>query len=154
MLVGFDGTWNDEHPKPGVLPSNVRRFGECYSGDYIYEPGIGNDDDYSFIMQMWGGATGWGGRGIVRDACMKVGKLVEQGKKALLDVVGFSRGSALALHFANTVTEHGVPLSQDKRAGGRFTPSAALPSVQPCIILRVDSRFPGFRGRDRRRGRF
>lgn len=123
MLVGFDGTWNDLHPKPGVRPSNVRRFAECYSGEYIYEPGIGNDDDYSFIMQMWGGATGWGGRGIVRDACMKIGALVEQGKKALLDVVGFSRGSALALHFANTVTEHGVPLPSTVKKVVRWVPN-------------------------------
>jgi len=139
MLIGFDGTWNDENPKPGVRPSNVRRFGQCYAGEYIYEPGIGNDDDCSFLMQMLGGATGWGGKGIVRDACMKAGALIERGAKALLDVVGFSRGGALALHFANTVLRMGVPLPSTKKKNVKWVTNPHGKGRKPKITYTYET---------------
>lgn len=124
ILVAFDGTWNDENPDKGKWVSNVRRFWHCCTGPKIYKRGIGNNEEYSFLMRMLGGAFGIGGKSIVWKACLEVGLEIENGKKPVLGVVGFSRGGALALHFANTVAEHGVPLPSTKKKHRERVPNA------------------------------
>ncbi len=109
-IVGFDGTWNDEKPKSGQNPSNVPRFLAASETEIIYKRGIGSDEEYGLLMQWLGGAFGARGGGIVKEALFALGGLAEQGKADVLDVIGFSRGAALALHFANVVCRKGVPL--------------------------------------------
>lgn len=121
-IVGFDGTWNDENPGRNQRPSNVRRFLEASETDVIYKRGIGNDEDYGFLMQCLGGAFGVGGKGIVKDALFALGSLAEQGKASVLDVIGFSRGAALALHFANMACLKGVPLPSTRKARRKIVP--------------------------------
>lgn len=114
-VIGFDGTWNDENPKEDSRQSNVWRFLQACGGATVYKRGIGNDEDYSQLMQWVGGAFGVGGKGIVQDAMYALGNLLEQGKADVLDVIGFSRGAALALHFANAVVLKGVPLPSTEK---------------------------------------
>ena len=64
-------------------------------------------------------------------ALFALGRKLENGAEAVLDVVGFSRGAALALHFANMVNIKGAPLPSTRkkrrkrvcnqsRRGGRY----------------------------------
>jgi len=116
-IVGFDGTWNDERPAdPKQRPSNVVRFvSACDPRNVAYQRGIGNKTDYGIFMHWLGGAFGLGGKDIVLKALFSLGGMIETGAGAILDTVGFSRGAALALHFANTVAKKGVPLPSTRK---------------------------------------
>ena len=116
-IVGFDGTWNDERPTDAKQrPSNVVRFvNACDPRMVAYQRGIGNKTDYGIFMHWLGGAFGLGGKDIVLKALFSLGGMIEAGAEEILDAVGFSRGAALALHFANTVAKKGVPLPSTRK---------------------------------------
>lgn len=102
MLFAFDGTWDRDLPGSD-LDTNVVKFCDAYDGPLHYEEGIGASlDPFGKIVS---GATGYGGRGKVRAALRE---LARKPGDAPVDVVGFSRGAALALDFANRATEAGI----------------------------------------------
>ena len=115
-LYAFDGTWNAERDT-GVygLNTNVVEFARAYNGRLAVvqkageagEPTV-RDDFYvagpgtrhGVIGKLFGGALGFGGQIRIAEAKRSVAKNFASGDE-VIDIVGFSRGAALALHFAN-----------------------------------------------------
>jgi uncharacterized protein (DUF2235 family) len=105
-LYAFDGTWNDAKDRGEYgKHTNVVAFHDHYEGTKHIYRGVGTR--YSFIGRLFGGAFGVGGRDRIRWAQRHLAENFKNGDRAI-DVVGFSRGAALALHFTNVVEEHGV----------------------------------------------
>lgn len=101
MLYAFDGTWNED--KPGTdRDTNVRKFHDAYKGTTTYAIGVGTR--YGFPGEMIGGMTGAGGRTRVKAMFNQLIASVAGGD-TVIDVVGFSRGAALALHFSNMIAD-------------------------------------------------
>lgn len=98
-LYAFDGTWNKD--KPGSeTDTNVVWFLDAYDGTVFYREGVGTR--LGALGKVAGGITGAGGRTRVSDALKALRANLKQGD-AVIDIVGFSRGAALALHFANQI---------------------------------------------------
>lgn len=98
-LYAFDGTWNRD--KPGAdTDTNVVWFKNAYVGHVFYKEGVGTR--FGVLGKVAGGITGAGGRSRVGDAMKALRANLKKGD-IVIDIVGFSRGAALALHFANQV---------------------------------------------------
>lgn len=94
MLICFDGTWDDPAAK-----TNVWCFAQAYAkGRTLYLEGVGAG--VSLPGHIAGGLFG-AGEGSKVDTAMSY--LRTYPDDPVLDVVGFSRGSATALDFANRV---------------------------------------------------
>lgn len=94
MLIAFDGTWDDPDAQ-----TNVWRFAQEYAhGATLYLDGVGAG--VSLAGHLAGGLFGAGEGGKVATA---MSYLLSHPDDAVLDVVGFSRGAATALDFANRV---------------------------------------------------
>lgn len=105
-LYAFNGTWNVDDPEdsgPAGKDSNVVKFREAYTKRWYYTDGVGTR--LGPIGRILGGITGAGGHTRVREALEALHDNLNQGDKDI-DVVGFSRGSALALHFVNEVDHY------------------------------------------------
>lgn len=101
MLYAFDGTWNTD--KPGAdRDTNVAWFHRAYSGNAMYWQGVGTR--FGAIGHVLGGMSGARGRERVAEAVEVATALIDTCDDAI-DVVGFSRGAALALHFCNQVAK-------------------------------------------------
>jgi uncharacterized protein (DUF2235 family) len=117
-LYAFDGTWNDEKDT-GVYGenTNVVEFARAYDGprqvvqkgateegatvqDDFFAAGVGTR--HGFLGKVIGGAFGVGGRTRIREAKQSVAQNFAAGDE-VIDIVGFSRGAALALQFANVL---------------------------------------------------
>jgi uncharacterized protein (DUF2235 family) len=117
-LFAFDGTWNEERDA-GVYGqnTNVVEFAKAYDGhravvqkpeaeggpsvhDDFYVSGVGTR--HGRLGRWLGGAFGIGGRTRIQEAKRALAEHFAAGDEDV-DIVGFSRGAALALHFANTV---------------------------------------------------
>ena len=107
-LYAFDGTGSDEGE--GNRDSNVLEFFRAYDGGRrnddpslpvgsLYLKGIGNRAR-SFVGTTPAEAFGVGGHRRVRQALDRLENNFEAGD-TIVDVVGFSRGAALAVSFAN-----------------------------------------------------
>ena len=108
-LYAFDGTWNKD--KPGAdQDTNVVWFYDAYTGHKRYWTGVGTR--FGFIGAIFGGIDGAGGHDRIREALEELKKNFAAGD-TVVDVAGFSRGAALAVHFANKVGE------QTALAGGQ-----------------------------------
>ncbi|MEO8100871.1 MAG: DUF2235 domain-containing protein [Acidobacteriota bacterium] len=95
-LYAFDGTWQQDQPDL-EHDTNVVWFRDAYQdGAVFYEPGVGTR--FSWLGKLAGGLTGAGGRRRVREALAHLDP-----NDPNIDIIGFSRGSALALHFANSL---------------------------------------------------
>lgn len=122
-LYAFDGTWNREHTGGDYNKnSNVVRFAKAYrAGKAVYQKNgdqdhIVEDNDngyisgpgtrHGFFGKALGGLMGLGGRSRVAQAVNRVERKFREGDTAI-DVIGFSRGSAIALHFVNELAEVG-----------------------------------------------
>nr|MDQ3280088.1 DUF2235 domain-containing protein [Acidobacteriota bacterium] len=122
-LYAFDGTWNREHDQAHYSEnSNVVKFAKAYAGRKSVFQKNGDDehivdDDnkayftgpgtrHGFIGKALGGLMGLGGRTRVAEAVKRVERKFREGDY-VIDVVGFSRGSAIALHFVNELAEIG-----------------------------------------------
>ncbi len=110
-LYAFDGTWNLD--KEGTEhDTNVVWFRDSYNDGVVnYWPGVGTR--LGVFGKAVGGITGAGGRKRISEAIAAARQNFKNGD-TVVDVVGFSRGSALALHFANTLQQgiaghEGVP---------------------------------------------
>lgn len=98
-LYAFDGTLN----KDEVLDendSNVVRFKDAYDGNVFYCEGIGTSG--GGIGKVLGGITGFGGKMRINEAFQALQSHFALGDFNI-DIIGFSRGGAMALHFANMI---------------------------------------------------
>ncbi|MDH5669045.1 MAG: DUF2235 domain-containing protein [Nitrospira sp.] len=102
-LYAFDGTWNEDEIDE-AKETNVLKFCKCLPADMnvFYQEGVGTR--FGFIGKLLGGLTGAGGRFRIHDAMERLDRYFAEGDRTI-DIIGFSRGSALALHFANQVQE-------------------------------------------------
>jgi uncharacterized protein (DUF2235 family) len=100
-LYAFDGTWNQD--KPGTEhDTNVIWFRDAYTGPKHYFKGIGTR--FGAVGRLAGGIFGAGGRDRVDDAVKAFEANLKNGDTTV-DIVGFSRGAALAVAFANKVCD-------------------------------------------------
>ncbi|MBS0150271.1 MAG: DUF2235 domain-containing protein [Nitrospira sp.] len=100
-LYAFDGTWNDDEADE-AKETNVLQFRKCLSPgtNAFYLEGVGTR--LGFIGKLLGGVTGAGGHFRIHEAKQQLDQYFAQGDRTV-DIIGFSRGAALALHFANQV---------------------------------------------------
>lgn len=100
-LYAFDGTWNEEKDAGRYdLNTNVVRFKDLYAGTRFFYKGLGTR--HGVVGKFVGGAFGVGGHDRIEDAKRDLARQVAAGDRDI-DIVGFSRGAALAVHFANVV---------------------------------------------------
>lgn len=107
-LYAFNGTWNSE--KTDVVTTadneyltntNVLKFRDaCTSANGYYTNGVGTR--FGRIGRIIGGAFGVGGQDRINEALDHLRARLAAGD-ATVDVVGFSRGAALAIAFTNRV---------------------------------------------------
>lgn len=113
-LYAFDGTWNRER-NAGEYDknTNVVRFRDAYSDSYEFYKGVGTK--LGLIGKIFGGAFGAGGKDRIHNASKDLFERYAHGD-TMIDIIGFSRGAALALHFANTINRNGIrdPASGNK----------------------------------------
>ena len=142
-LYAFDGTGQkDDHPElENEGDTNVARFFEAYRPSDTqlpiddrrnhYQRGIGSE---GLFRKALGGITGFGGMTFVRRALQKLEENVEH-KDTVIDVVGFSRGAALALSFVNEIAKGRVKLPDGRILSVRFVglwdcvPSFGVPII-------------------------
>jgi uncharacterized protein (DUF2235 family) len=104
-LYAFDGTWNKNQPEDDK-DTNVRKFFEAYDDKRkFYRPGPGTR--FGWFGKIFGGVFGTGGKERVKEAYKELEKNLRSGDKTI-DIIGFSRGGALALDFANKIYSEGV----------------------------------------------
>ncbi|MCP3975734.1 MAG: DUF2235 domain-containing protein [bacterium] len=132
-LYAFDGTWNlrdskdplnepspsqygdDVAPGRDTSETNVYRFMEFYgkSKSYYIE-GIGTR--FGAVGRVMGGVFGAGGKSRIREMYFELMKRYHAAEPDTeIDIIGFSRGAALAVHFANVVDRIGVRDPSGKR---------------------------------------
>lgn len=104
-LYAFDGTSNSDDG-PEEEDTNVVRFREVYAGaDFEYLAGVGTR--LGAVGQVLGGLFGSGGRTRIEEMYDTLCENFSQGDE-VIDIVGYSRGAALAVHFANKIAKQGV----------------------------------------------
>jgi uncharacterized protein (DUF2235 family) len=112
-LYAFDGTWNEEKDAGRYdLNTNVVRFKDLYTGQKFFYKGVGTR--HGTLGKIAGGAFGVGGHDRIEDARRDVARRFAAGDRDI-DIVGFSRGAALAVHFANVIGD-GVTVNGKKEA--------------------------------------
>lgn len=105
-LYAFDGTWNSEKDAGRYdLNTNVVRFKDLYTGKKFFYKGVGTK--HGKLGKFFGGAFGVGGHDRIADAKRDMAKQFADGDRAI-DIIGFSRGAAIAVHFANVVADDGM----------------------------------------------
>lgn len=123
-VYAFDGTWNRRDSKDAILrvqpsqygedvsfrrdtlESNVHRFREFVGPERCeYLQGVGTR--FSWAGRILGGAFGVGSKWRIRRMYRGLCQRYFAGDTAI-DIVGFSRGAALAVHFANVISERGI----------------------------------------------
>src|SRR4051794_3782346 len=101
-LYAFDGTWNEDHPAT-ELDTNVVWFRDAYAdGNVFYLSGPGTRGGW--LGKIAGGITGLGAKTRVNEGLRALATNIAEGDR-VVDIVGFSRGAAIALHFANIAAE-------------------------------------------------
>jgi len=106
-LYAFDGTWNEDQ-EDDLNETNVRKFLMEYDGanfDDNYIEGVGTR--FGAVGRVLGGVFGAGGKTRIEEMYEKLISNWNAGDHEI-DIIGFSRGAALAVHFANLVAKHGV----------------------------------------------
>lgn len=109
-LYAFDGTWNEDEAGESKKETNVVRFRDAYTKKPpFYLEGVGTRLEGvgtrgGFVGKLLGGLTGAGGFIRIKEATDALKKNFAAGDRDV-DIIGFSRGAALALHFANQVNE-------------------------------------------------
>jgi uncharacterized protein (DUF2235 family) len=105
-LYAFDGTWNKERDGGEYgKNTNVVRFKNLYNGPKYFYVGVGTR--HGFLGKVAGGAFGVGGHDRIAEAQRDLEKQFSE-NDTTIDIVGFSRGAALAVHFANVIADTGV----------------------------------------------
>ena len=102
-LYAFDGTGNRDNPVD-KKDTNVVKFFGAYkdgytkNGENFYKSGVGTR--WGLIGRVVGSIFGAGGQRRLKEAKEALKKNFRKGDKDI-DIIGFSRGAALALEFAN-----------------------------------------------------
>jgi hypothetical protein len=105
-LYAFDGTWNSEKDAGEYdRNTNVVRFKDQYAGTRFFYKGVGTR--HGTLGKFFGGAFGVGGQERIEKALEDVARQFAAGDRDI-DILGFSRGAALATHFANVIGDDGV----------------------------------------------
>ncbi len=106
-LYAFDGTWNSDEVDD-TEDTNVVRFKELYAGNNAeYLEGVGTR--FGKLGHFLGGIFGSGGKTRIDEMYAELCENWEKGDQTI-DIIGFSRGAALAVHFANKIGAEGVAL--------------------------------------------
>jgi uncharacterized protein (DUF2235 family) len=114
-LYAFDGTWNSQKTEDLTTEAveydgntNVVKFRDAYDGTTFYIQGVGTR--LGWLGRFFGGAFGVGGRSRLAEARQALEKNLASGDRDI-DIVGFSRGAALAASFAHRLhKDHGRAL--------------------------------------------
>lgn len=109
-LYAFNGTWNSEKTDDVAtdaveydLNTNVVKFRDAYEGPHFYLNGVGTR--LGRFGGFFGGAFGIGGQSRLLEAMAALDANLARGD-AVIDIVGFSRGAALAATFAHRLGKH------------------------------------------------
>jgi Uncharacterized alpha/beta hydrolase domain (DUF2235) len=107
-LYAFDGTWNSATLDDNVETTNetnVANFYVAYTGPKWYVSGPGTR--FEKVGRMIGGVFGAGGPERLKEAYNTLCENWAAGDH-VIDIIGFSRGAALALDFANRIEDNGI----------------------------------------------
>lgn len=140
-LYAFDGTSREDELE-NEKDTNVVRFARAYRGRRVYRSGVGTR--FGGLGRVFGGWIGAGLHQRVEEAVDALTKNVERGDREI-DVIGFSRGAAAALHFANEVWEKfggGRPDAMPIRFVGLFDTVASTGVVPGSIDINLDLELP------------
>ena len=131
-LYAFDGTGEDDNDNPNdwaavAGDTNIFRFFCAHKANSgpkghtcEYVPGVGTR--YGFAGKIIGGAFGAGWLSRINSAAECLGHAYAAGD-TVIDVIGFSRGGAIALDFVNKLAKEGVKLDGkvlDRKPAIRF----------------------------------
>ena len=112
-LYAIDGTWNSaRNGEEENRNTNVMQFCRRYTAGVFYEKGVGTR--HGFLGRVFGGAFGIGGDSRVDRLYDNVCREYVKGDTDI-DIIGFSRGAALALDLANRVFRSGIRDPETKR---------------------------------------
>ena len=100
-LYAFDGTWNTDQPD-AEKNTNVIKFRDAYAEKSFYREGVGTR--FGPFGKLIGGVSGTGGRERIEEGLEALKENFQNGDTTI-DIVGFSRGAALAVHFANQIAK-------------------------------------------------
>jgi uncharacterized protein (DUF2235 family) len=118
-LYAFDGTGQNDNNNPNdwaavAGETNIYRFFSAYKANSgplghtcEYVQGVGTR--FGFAGKVIGGAFGTGWLSRINSAAECVGHAYQAGD-VNIDVIGFSRGAAIALDFVNKISKEGVRL--------------------------------------------
>ncbi len=104
-LYAFDGTGNEENPDDKDNTNVLKFYDACSGGNNFYVEGVGTR--FSVLGFLLGGLLGAGGHERINEGLEKLEANFGNGDD-VIDIIGFSRGSALALEFANEIHDNGV----------------------------------------------
>jgi len=108
VLYAFDGTWNeDEEEGVSEHETNVVKFRDIYEGPVEYRAGVGTR--YGAVGKVLGGVFGMGGQSRIEEMYNALKANWQHGDQ-VIDIIGFSRGAALVVHFANILGQEGIKL--------------------------------------------
>jgi uncharacterized protein (DUF2235 family) len=109
-LYAFDGTWNEDEDAPDQ-DTNVVAFRDIYNiqGPVEYREGVGTR--FGALGRLMGGLFGIGGRSRIEEMYDALRENWQRGDETV-DIIGFSRGAALAVHFANILGKTGLKLDK------------------------------------------
>lgn len=104
-LYAFDGTLNEDKPDDKNDTNVVKFKNACGDKNIFYVEGVGLRGGW--LGKVLGGGFGAGGKKRIKEAYKALEGHFRSGDE-VIDIIGFSRGAALALDFANTVHTKGV----------------------------------------------
>lgn len=103
LLIAFNGTGNKDEDD-NDFDTNVTKIVEAYIGDKYYQDGVGTGN---IVARFFGGLFGCDGKEKVNNA---IDYVLRNGRGCKIDVVGFSRGAALAVDFCNEMDKLGYKI--------------------------------------------
>jgi uncharacterized protein (DUF2235 family) len=117
-LYAFDGTWNDEKDAGRYdLNTNVVRFKDLYTEPKFFYKGVGTK--HGMLGKVLGGAFGVGGHERIDEGKRDIARQFAAGDR-VIDIVGFSRGAALAVDFANVIGDGVIVNGKTEKPEIRF----------------------------------
>jgi len=140
-LYAFDGTGREDD-LDDARDSNVVRFARAYRGQRVYRSGVGTR--FGGVGRVLGGWMGLGLHDRVREALDALRVNIDHGDR-VIDVVGFSRGAAAALHFVNQVWEKNGDKKPDApriRFVGLFDVVASTGLLPGALDIDLDLELP------------
>lgn len=140
-LYAFDGTSKEDDVEDDN-DSNVVRFARAYRGRRVYRSGVGTR--YGALGKVFGGWMGLGLHQRIDEAKSELRKNLDRGDR-VIDIIGFSRGAATALDFANVVFEefgHSRPDAPPVRFVGLFDTVASTGILPGPVNLGLDLGLP------------